>query len=38
LVSKELGGITKEYIEILYKNDDKLFVPTTEIERISKYV
>lgn len=38
IVAKDLGGYTKEYIEILYKNDDKLFVPTTEVERISKYV
>lgn len=38
LVVKELGKIKKEYIEILYKDNDKLFVPTTEIERVSKYV
>ena len=30
--------IKKEYIELLYKNDDKLFIPITEVSRINKYV
>lgn len=38
IVTKDLWGYIKEYIEILYKDDDKLYVPTTEVERISKYV
>ncbi len=28
----------KEYLTIDYKNDDKLFVPITEVNRLSKYV
>lgn len=34
---KELGK-SKEYLEIHYKNNDKLFVPITETTRISKYI
>ena len=30
--------VKKEYIELLYKNDDKLFIPITEVNRINKYV
>ncbi len=30
--------IKKEYITIEYKNNDKLFVPITEVSRVSKYV
>lgn len=38
IIEKELNNIKKEYIEILYKEDDKLFVPVTECSRISKYI
>ncbi|MDD2908054.1 MAG: CarD family transcriptional regulator [Candidatus Gracilibacteria bacterium] len=38
IVEKELSGIKKEYITLEYKNSDKLFVPITEINRVSKYV
>lgn len=30
--------IKKEYLEIHYKDNDKLFVPITEVERVTKYV
>ena len=30
--------VKKEYIELLYKNEDKLFIPITEVNRINKYV
>ncbi len=30
--------IKKEYIELEYKNNDKLFVPITEVSRVNKYV
>ena len=30
--------LEKEYIEIDYKNNDKLFVPVSELRRVSKYV
>lgn len=38
IIEKTLGHITKEYLEIIYKNNDKLFVPITEVERVSKYI
>lgn len=38
ICQKTLWDITKQYIEIEYKNNDKLFVPITEIKRISKYI
>jgi len=37
-VTKSLGNIQKEYIELEYKNSDKLYVPVTELGSISKYV
>ena len=38
IVEKELSWIKKEYIELEYKNNDKLYIPITEIYRVSKYV
>jgi len=38
IVEKDLAGIKKEYITLEYKNNDKLFVPITEVSRVSKYV
>ncbi len=38
IVIKDLVWIKKEYIEIIYKNEDKLFVPITEVQRVSKYI
>ncbi len=38
IVKKQLWNIEKEYVEIHYKDKDKLFVPITEVGRISKYV
>ncbi len=38
IVTKELNSIKREYIEIEYKNNDKLFVPITEVWRVSKYI
>lgn len=38
IIEKEVGQIKKEYLEIHYKENDKLFVPITEVRRISKYV
>jgi len=35
---KNTSGVKKEYIELEYKNNDKLFVPITEVGRLSKYV
>lgn len=38
IVEKDLSGIKKEYLELQYKWNDKLFVPISEIYRVSKYV
>lgn len=43
IIEKELNLwvnniVKKEYIELLYKNEDKLFIPITEVNRINKYV
>lgn len=38
IVEKELGGNKREYMLIEYRADDKLFVPLTEIHRVSKYI
>lgn len=38
IIEKELGWIKKEYITLEYKENDKLFVPITEVSRVSKYV
>jgi len=35
---KGRGTLIKEYIEIDYKWEDKLFVPITEVSRVNKYV
>lgn len=38
IVIKDLSGIKREYVEIEYRDNDKLFVPIWEIYRISKYI
>lgn len=38
IIKKQLGPITKEYLEISYKENDKLFVPITQVHRVSKYI
>lgn len=38
VVKKTLGEISREYLELHYAEGDKLFVPLTEIYRVSKYV
>ena len=38
IITKDLSWIKKEYITLEYKNNDKLFVPITEVSRVSKYV
>ncbi|MGX6962805.1 transcription-repair coupling factor [Vagococcus xieshaowenii] len=32
------GGVHQDYISILYQNNDKLFIPVTQLELIQKYV
>lgn len=38
ITHKEVWKINKEYLEIEYKNNDKLFIPITEVRRVSKYI
>ncbi|MDC0506167.1 DEAD/DEAH box helicase, partial [Candidatus Gracilibacteria bacterium] len=38
IIKKQLGNISKEYIEIGYSGEEKLFVPIMEVARVSKYV
>ncbi len=38
VVSKQSGGCKREYFLIEYANDDKLYVPTWQSDRISKYI
>ncbi len=33
----KVGALKKDYLEILYKGDDKLYIPVEKIELISKY-
>lgn len=34
----EVDGVHQDYMTILYKNDDKLFIPVTQLNLIQKYV
>ena len=38
IIKKQLWNIEKEYLEISYQEKDKLFVPITEVHRVSKYI
>ncbi|MBT5346710.1 transcription-repair coupling factor [bacterium] len=38
LVSKVIADITKEFMEVSYAQNDKLFVPIDQAERVSKYI
>ncbi len=38
IIEKEFSWVKKEYITLEYKNSDKLFIPITEVGRVSKYV
>lgn len=35
---KEIGGLIREYLEIQYADNDKLFVPTDQADKISKFI
>lgn len=38
ITKKKISWIEKEYVEISYLNNEKLFVPITEVGRVSKYI
>lgn len=37
-IKKDLSGVIREYLEIEYADQDKLFVPIEEVHRVSKYI
>jgi len=37
LITMEIDGLSCDFLEILYRDDDKLFVPVDQVNRISKY-
>lgn len=38
LQTREILGVSQDYLELEYRNGDKLFVPTAQIDRIDKYI
>ena len=38
VVMRETGGIRREYLEVHYRDNDKLYVPLSEVARLSRYV
>ncbi|MDD5748802.1 MAG: transcription-repair coupling factor [Actinomycetota bacterium] len=38
LVSREVLGVVREYLLIEYAKEDRLYVPTTQIDRIQRYI
>jgi transcription-repair coupling factor (superfamily II helicase) len=38
MIVKDLSGVKREYVEIEYRENDKLFVPASELHRLSKYI
>lgn len=38
LVTREVQGISRDYMELEYRDGDKLFIPTDQIDRVQKYL
>ncbi len=38
LVKQEIGGIVRDYLLLEYAEDDKLYVPVEQLDRVTKYV
>src|SRR5581483_11994257 len=38
MVRRTINGIEKEYLELRYAENDRLFVPSDQIDRVSRYV
>jgi len=38
IILKDLSGVKREYVEVEYRESDKLFVPVSELHRLSKYI
>ncbi|MCA1840722.1 MAG: transcription-repair coupling factor [Actinomycetota bacterium] len=37
MITREIGGISRDYLIIEYHGDDKLYLPTEQLEAITKY-
>lgn len=38
LVTRDVQGISRDYLELEYRGGDKLFIPTDQIDRVQKYM
>ncbi|WP_040285249.1 transcription-repair coupling factor [Sporosarcina koreensis] len=38
VVTLDVGGVSKDYLDIRYRGEDKLFVPADQIDLVQKYV
>jgi len=38
LVTRAVQGISRDYMELEYRDSDKLFIPTDQIDRVQKYM
>jgi len=36
--TKTVGGVTRDYLELEYKDGDRVFVPSDQLDKISRYV
>src|SRR5207247_9321286 len=36
--TKTIGGITRDYLELAYRGDDRVFAPTDQLAKITRYV
>jgi transcription-repair coupling factor (superfamily II helicase) len=36
--TKTVGGITRDYLRLEYRGEDRVFVPTDQLEKLSRYV
>jgi transcription-repair coupling factor (superfamily II helicase) len=36
--TRDVGGVTRDYLYLEYKGEDRVFVPTDQLEKLSRYV
>ena len=36
--TKTVAGVTRDYLEVEYRDGDRVFVPTDQLDRLSRYV
>jgi transcription-repair coupling factor (superfamily II helicase) len=36
--TKTVGGVTRDYLHVAYRGDDRVFVPTDQLDKLSRYV